>query len=164
MKRLFGTLVLLLLVANSAHADAFEEEVRALLSASGVMEQAAQQATEAINAQQADLVDQLLTQYQAAGKDVTRDDVVSLVTDFRVEFLKNLVVEIEKLMVAEYRGNFTLEEIKRVRELIQDPAMIKFNTRSLSLMQAAQTRAMQISSNIAADIMQRLISENPKFR
>lgn len=145
-------------------ADEFEDEVRALLTVSRAMEGAAAMASGAIDAQQAGLVDQLLQQYQAAGKEVTRDDVESLISDFRVQFLQQLVEQIELLVIDEYRSNFSLDEIREVRRIMENPAIVKFNTRSLNLMQAAQARAMQTGSRIAGEIMQQLIAANPKFQ
>lgn len=164
MTKLITAIVVSICLSSAALSDEFEEEVRALMAVSGAMEGAAAVASNAIDAQQAGLVDQLLQQYKAAGKNVTRDDVESLISDFRVQFLQQLVAQIELLVVEEYRANFSLDEIKEVRRILENPAIVKFNTRSLNLMQAAQSKAMQTSSRIAGDIMQQLIAANSKFQ
>lgn len=153
-----------LLCITSANADEYSDKVKELLEMGNAVQPTMDMVNSMLESTATQSINQMYQGFKDQGKDINRDDVVELYNNFRREFVQAMGENLISLLIEPYRQSFTLEELDELIMLMKSPAFQKYSLKMPELMAATQQAGELFGAQKSQEIMQRLISENPKFQ
>jgi hypothetical protein len=164
MRKFFVLLYLSLMTSLNASADEYADEVRDILELSNTTETTVRSMNDVLNQLAPEIIIQLHEGFTAQGKDVTRADVTELVATYKRKVIEEFTSEIVPATVEEYRKYFTLEDLRELKTIFQTPIFQKHASKQPDIQSSLQKTGERLGQEIGAQVMQDLISADPRFR
>ena len=164
MKTLLVYLTCLFLTTTPLQADEFADKVEKVLELSNTVEPAIEIVDDMLESLASQTIDQMFQGFKDQGKDVTRDDVVELYSEYRKQFVAAFGENLIEMMVEPYRQSFSSEDLDELIELMETPTFKKYAMKTPELTAAGAKAGELFGVQMAQEILLKLIAENPKFQ
>lgn len=164
MRQLFKVTLFFLFFSHYAAADDFDDEVLRMMELTNAVQPTITLMEQSLANMSPLVIDQMFQQYTDEGKAIKRNEVVELIAEWRKRFIDRITSELVPLLTEEYRKVFTLEEIKELNELLEQPVFRAYAEKTPALMQAIGKAAEKLGQQLGGEVLEELTLENPKFQ